>query len=370
MVQKTRIGLIGCGNISTIYLKNCARFENIRVTAVADIDSTHAEAQAKAFDIPNVLTPRELIEGDKVDIILNLTIPAAHAEVALQALENGKSVYNEKPLATTRQDAAAMLELAKKNGLRIGCAPDTFLGAALQNARKLLDEGAIGTPVAAVAFMLCGGAESWHPNPYFFYQTGGGPMFDMGPYYLTALTTLLGPVRRVTGSARISSKQRVIGSEPHKGKLVDVEVPTHVAGLLDFASGPVGTVITSFDVPGKHHLPNIEIYGTGGSMRVTDPNTFGEDNILLNAPGEKEWRSIPSPFGYAEQSRGVGLADMCRAIVSGRPHRANGSTAYHVLDIMHAIHEASLAGAHIELKTDMVRPDPLPENLTFGQLPD
>jgi predicted dehydrogenase len=370
MVHKTRIGLVGCGNISTIYLTNCARFENIQVTAVADLDPAHAKAQAAAFDIPHVLTPRELIEGDKADVILNLTVPTAHAQVALQALENGKSVYNEKPIATTRQDAAAMLDLAKKNGLRIGCAPDTFLGASLQNARKLIDQGAIGTPVAAVAFMLCGGAESWHPNPFFFYQKGAGPMFDMGPYYLTALTMLLGPVRRVTGSARISSKQRLIGSQPHKGEFIDVEVPTHVAGLLDFASGPVGTIITTFDVPGKHHLPNIEIYGTAGSMRVTDPNTFGDENILLNAPGEKEWRSIPSPFGYAENSRGIGLADMSRAILSGRPHRANGSVAFHVLDILHAVHESSDSGAHIELTTTMVRPDPLPENLTFGQLPD
>jgi len=193
-------------------------------------------------------------------------------------------------------------------------------------------------------------------------------MFDMGPYYLTALTTLFGPVRRVTGSARISAKQRPIGSEPHKGKLIDVEIPTHIAGVLDFASGPVGTILTSFDVPGNNHLPNIEVYGTGGSMRLTDPNNFGGD-ILLWEAGGKEWTTVPSPFGYAENSRGLGLGDMALAIASGRPHRANGQTASHVLEIMHAIHDASASGAHVELKTDMVRPEPLPEGLEFGKLP-
>jgi predicted dehydrogenase len=368
MLPKIRIGIAGCGNISSIYLKNIARFENIEVAAVADIDQSRAEAQAKAFDIPSVLSPADLIKSPDLSVILNLTIPAAHAEVALQALQNGKSVYNEKPLAVDRKAAAAILELAAKNGLRVGCAPDTFLGSSLQNARKVLDSGAIGVPIAAVAFMLSGGPENWHSNPYFFYQTGGGPMFDMGPYYLTALTTLLGPVRRVTGSALISRKERLIGSQPHKGKLIKVETPTHIAGVLDFASGPVGTIVTSFDVPGGHHLPNIEIYGTEGTMRVPDPNGFDGD-LLLNRAGQNDWESIPSPFGYAENSRGVGLADMARAIVSGRPHRANGVIASHVLDIMHSIHDASEKGAHIDLRTDMARPEPLPENLPFGQLP-
>ena len=216
--------------------------------------------------------------------------------------------------------------------------------------------------------MLGGGPEGWHPNPHFYYQAGGGPMFDMGPYYLTALTVLLGPVRRVTGSARISRAQRPIGSMPHKGKFIDVEVPTHIAGLLEFASGPVGTIITSFDVPARNHLPCIEIYGTEGTMQVPDPNVF-EGEVLISEPGGKEWTSVPSPFGYAENSRGVGLADMAQAIVSGRPHRANDEIAGHVLDIMHAIHDASNAGTHVELETAMVRPEPLPENLSFGQLP-
>lgn len=368
MTQKTRIGIVGCGNISTIYLKNCALFEDIEVVAVADLDKSKAEAKATAFGIPAVFSPKELMESDKVDIVLNLTVPAAHAEVALEALQNGKSVYGEKPLAANRKDAAEVIALARKNGLRVGCAPDTFLGSGLQTARKLLDAGAIGTPVAAVAFMLGGGHENWHPNPFFYYQPGGGPMFDMGPYYLTALTTLLGPVRRVTGSARISRKERIIGSEPHKGKIITVETPTHVAGLLDFASGPVGTIITSFDVPGRNSLPNIEIYGTGGTMRLPDPNGFGGD-VMVSRDRKEEWTPAPSSFGYTGNSRGLGLADMAIAITSGRPHRANGQVAYHVLDIMQAIYDASEKDAHVDLASSMERPDPLPENLPFGPAP-
>jgi predicted dehydrogenase len=363
-----RVGLVGCGNISTIYLRNTARFENLKVVAVADIDAAHARGQATAFNIPTVLTPRELYESADIDVVLNLTIPAAHAEVAFEALRHGKSVYNEKPLAIDRKAGAELVALAREKKLRIGCAPDTFLGSGLQNARSLVDAGAIGTPVAAVAFMLTGGPERWHPNPFFYYQAGGGPMFDMGPYYLTALTTLLGPVRRVTGSARISSPQRTIGSEPHKGRTIEVQVPSHIAAVLDFATGPVATLVTSFDIPGGHTLPKIELYGTRGTMRIPDPNDFDGELRLCEA-GSTEWRTIPSKFGYSENSRGVGLADMCAAIAGGRPHRANDRTALHVLDIMHAIHDSSASGTHVELQTDMARPEPFPENLAFGQVP-
>lgn len=368
MNNKTRIGIIGCGNISSIYLKNIARFEGIEVTAVADLVATQAAGQAEKFSIPSVLTVDELLASDQVDIVLNLTIPSAHAEIAMKALNAGKSVYNEKPLALDRKSALEMIELAKAKGLRIGCAPDTFLGAGLQTCRSLIDSGIIGKPVAAVAFMLGGGPEAWHPNPFFFYQTGGGPMFDMGPYYLTALTTLLGPVRRVTGSAQITSKQRPIGSEPHRGKFIDVEIPTHIAGVLDFVSGPVATIITSFDVPAGHHLPNMEIYGTEGSLRVPDPNNF-EGPVLLKKHGEENWQEVTLPFAYGENSRGLGLADMAAAIRSGRAHRANDQVAFHVLDLMHAIHDSSATGAHIEIKTEMTRPEPLPENLVFGKVP-
>lgn len=364
MARKTRIGIIGCGNISSIYLTNCSRFESLEVTAVADLVRTQAEAQAEKFKVARVLSVEELLADDQIDIVLNLTIPAVHAEIAIKALRSGKSVYNEKPLALDREGALEMIELAKSKGLRIGCAPDTFLGAGMQTCRQLLDSGAIGKPVAAVAFMMGGGPEGWHPNPFFFYKTGGGPLFDMGPYYITALTTLLGPVRRVTASAQITSAKREIGSELHKGKFIDVEVPTHVAGVLDFASGPVGTLITSFDIFGGHHLPCIEIYGTQGSLKVPDPNSFGGP-VLMKKLGE-DWKEIPLVSGYAENSRGVGLADMAVAILNGRPHRANDQVAYHTLDIMHALYDSSATGTHINLQTEMTRPEPL---VTFGLIP-
>ncbi len=368
MSSKTRIGIIGCGNISSIYLKNAPRFEAIEVAAVADLDADRAAAQAKEYNVPRVLSTEALLADPGIDIVLNLTIPGVHGELAIKALEAGKSVYNEKPLALDRESAAKMLALAREKGLRVGCAPDTFLGAGLQTCRKLIDTGAIGQPIAAVGFMMGAGPEAWHPNPFFFYQKGAGPLFDMGPYYLTALTTLFGPVSRVTSSSQIPFKQRPIGSEPHRGELINVEVPTHVAAVLDFVSGPVATLITSFDIAGKNHLPRIEIYGTEGTLQVPDPNTF-EGPVLLNKRGEEAWTEVPITFGYNENSRGVGLADMAVAIQCGRPHRASGEVAFHVLDLMHSIHEASEAGKHLPMASTMSRPEPFPENLPFGQIP-
>jgi Predicted dehydrogenases and related proteins len=230
----------------------------------------------------------------------------------------------------------------------------------------LIDDGAIGQPVAAVAFMVNHGPEHWHPDPDFYYQIGAGPMFDMGPYYLTALVNLIGPVRRVTGSARITTPERTITSAPKFGTTIRVNTPTHVAGLLDFASGAVGTIITSFDVWGST-LPRIEIYGTEGTLSVPDPNTFGGP-VRLNRAGSREWEDVPLTHGYAENSRGIGLADMAAAIRSGRPHRANGALAYHVLDLMHAFHDASDQGRHIEVESTCERPAPLPVGLATGEV--
>jgi predicted dehydrogenase len=269
-------------------------------------------------------------------------------------LQAGKHVYSEKPLATNRADGAQLLELAQRKGLRIGCAPDTFLGSGLQTCRRLLDEGLIGEPVAAVAFVTGRGMEMWHPNPDFFYQPGGGPMFDIGPYYLTALVSMLGPVRRLTGSARISFPERLITSQPLAGTTIKVNTPTHVTGILDFVNGSVATVITSFDVWAAN-LPYIEIYGSEGSLSLPDPNTF-RGPVRMKLAQEEEWRDVPLLPGHTENSRGLGLSDMAAALREDRPHRANGEMAFHVLDLMQSFEESSTSGQHIEIRSRCERP--------------
>lgn len=355
METKPKIAVVGCGVISTIYLQNCPTF-GLEVAACADVDMARAEAQAQKFNVP-ARSVADVLADPSIEVILNLTPPAFHAEVIESALNAGKHVYSEKPLATTRADGARLVELAQAKGLRIGCAPDTFLGGGLQTCRKLIDEGVIGEPVAAVAFMTGHGPEGWHPNPEFFYQPGAGPMFDMGPYYLTALISLLGPVRRLTGSTRISFAERLITSQPLHGTKIKVNTPTHVAGVLDFASGPVATIITSFDVWAAN-LPRIEIYGSEGSLSVPDPNTFGGP-VRLRLAKDKEWREVELTHGHTENSRGLGVADMAHAIRENRPHRAHSDLAFHVLDLMQSFEEASTAGHHLDPQTTCARPAPL-----------
>ena len=246
--KKARIGIIGAGNISGIYLESPQKFSILEIAAIADIDMARAKARAEQYGVPKACSVDELLADPAVDIVINLTIPAVHAQVSLAALEAGKSVYSEKPLAVNRDDAAKMLKLAAEKGLRVGCAPDTFLGAGLQTCRKLIDDGWIGQPLAANAFMLSAGPERWHPDPEFFFQPGAGPLFDMGPYYLTALVNLLGPINRVTGSAQAVRVERTIGSQPKFGTKIQVNTPTHVAGVLDFEGGIVANLNTSFDV--------------------------------------------------------------------------------------------------------------------------
>ncbi len=364
--SRTRIGVIGCGNISPIYLQAGKRFEILEVAACADIDLPRAKARAAEFGIPKACSVEELLADPDIDIVVNLTIPKAHGPVGLTVLQAGKSVYNEKPLAALREEAQPLLTTARERGLRVGGAPDTFLGGGLQTCRKLIDDGVIGEPVAATAFMMGHGHESWHPDPAFYYQVGGGPMFDMGPYYLTALINLLGPVRRVTGSTRISFPERTITSKPKYGTKIEVKTPTHIAGVLDFASGAIGTIITSFDV-WSHHAPIIEIYGSEGTLSVPDPNNFG-GVVRVRKAREQDWVEVPLTHGYTQNSRGLGVADMAYALRSGRPHRASGELAYHVLDIMHAIHDASREGRHVELASTCERPAPLPVGLREGTL--
>jgi predicted dehydrogenase len=368
MEKQQRVGVIGCGNISGIYLKMSKTFKVLHIEALADLDPQRAQRVAAEHSIARVVSVDEILADPNIDIILNITPPGAHAEIALRALEAGKSVYNEKPLTIQREDARRMLALAREKGLRVGCAPDTFLGAGHQTCRRLIDEGAIGIPVAATAFMLCPGHESWHPDPEFYYQTGGGPLFDMGPYYLTALVNMLGPVKRVTGSARISFPERTITSQPKNGKQIIVETPTHLASVLDFDSGAIATLVTSFDVWAST-VPAIEVYGSMGTISVPDPNGYGGPVRLWRA-ATREWEDVPMVSGWSENSRSLGLADMAHALNSGRPHRASGDLAYHVLDIMHAVHDASEQGTHIELSSGLDRPATLPLDLPSDRLDD
>ncbi|GIK74303.1 MAG: oxidoreductase [Chloroflexota bacterium] len=353
------VGVIGCGNISGAYMRMLKTLPIVQVVACADLRMEAAQAMAEQYGVPRVLSVEALLADPSIEIVLNLTIPQAHGEIALAALAAGKSVYNEKPLALTRDEGRQMLAMAAEKGLRVGGAPDTFLGGGLQTCRELIDAGAIGAPVAATAFMMSRGHEHWHPNPVFYYQKGGGPMFDMGPYYLTALVSLLGPVQRVSGATRITRSQRTITSQPRYGEVINVEVPTHVAGLLDFAAGPIGVIITTFDVQAST-LPWIEIYGTAGTLAAPDPNTFGGP-VRLRLAGDSEWKEVPVTRPYTENSRGLGLADMAEGIRTGRAHRATGELAYHVLDIMHAIHDASAESRHVLLESTCARPDAMPD---------
>lgn len=367
-MDKIKVGIIGCGNISGIYFKMMREVYNniLDLSACADLDL--ARAKAKATEHPGVkaLTVKKLLADPEIKIVVNLTIPKAHYKVALKALKAGKHVYGEKPLTITRAQGRRLLALAKAKNLLIGNAPDTFLGGGIQTCRKLIDDGVIGEPVAATAFMMCHGHEGWHPDPEFYYQVGGGPMFDMGPYYLTALVNLLGPVKRVTGSARISFPTRTITSAKKNGTVVLVEVPTLVAGIMDFANGAVGTIITSFDV-WAHTLPCIQIHGSEGSLEVPDPNGFG-GVVKIRKASDKEWSEV-SLTHVADINRGTGVADMAYSILRpGRPHRASGELAFHVLDIMHAFHDASAKGKHMIVKSTCERPPAVPAGLAKGEL--
>ncbi len=358
-LSQVQAGVIGCGKVSHIYLRAPEMFSNLHIVACADLDMERARAQAERYHIASAVSVEELLANSDIELVINLTIPKAHFEVGMAVIEAGKSLYNEKPLALNREQGRTLLEAARARGVRVGCAPDTFLGGGLQTCRKLIDEGAIGAPVAAHASMLSHGQENWHPDPEFFYQPGAGPLFDMGPYYLTALVNLIGPIRRVTGIAKTSFPERVITSEPKYGTRIVVNTPTHIVGAMEFAGGTVGMLVTSFDV-WAHQLPYIEIYGTEGTLSVPNPNTFGGP-VRLKRAGETDWIDIPLTHNeYVKNSRGIGAADMAYAMRAGRPHRASGELAYHVLDAMQAFLESAIEGKHIRLASTCERPDPLP----------
>lgn len=352
-----RVGIVGAGTISGQYSASLARLPQVRVTAVCDLVADRASALAASHGARAVSLP-ELLAAPDVDAVLILTLPATHAELALAALDAGKHVYLEKPLAVSVAEGREVVKAAAAAGPRVGCAPDTVLGTGVQTARALLDDGSIGTAHSATAFMTTPGHERWHPAPEFYYQPGGGPLLDMGPYYLTSLVHLLGPVTRVTGSSGRPLARRTIGSGPRAGTSFSVAVDSTVTGLLEHASGALTTLVMSFDVWAAR-LPRIEVYGTGGSLSVPDPNRF-DGPVSLYSAGDTEWVDVEPVAGYRDAGRGYGLADLALALSSGAPHRADDSLALHVLDIMESIQEAADTRAWVDLTTTCQRPDLVP----------
>lgn len=375
MTEKIRVGVVGVGNISTQYLKNAPNFAAMQIVALSDLDMERARARATEFNIPRACTVDELMKDKTIDAVLNLTIPKAHLEVAMQAIESGKHTFAEKPLGIDVAEGRRVIEAAAKKKLRIGCAPDTFMGAGIQTARKVIDDGAIGRPVAFTAFMMCRGHESWHPSPEFYYEVGGGPMFDMGPYYLTALLNMFGPIKRISGMASIAIPQRTITHKnkegqpgPKFGTKIDVETPDHICGTIEFASGVMGTIVTTFATrfatyDGKQP---ITVYGTDGTLKVPDPNGF-DGLVHIRREGEADWSEVPHAFpkGYG---RAVGLADMCSAIQHNRPHRASGEQAFAVLEAMAGFLESSKTGKTVVPTTKYERSAPMRSDLPFGVL--
>ena len=357
-MKKMNIGIVGVGAISSIYLENITNmFGEIEIRGVCDLIPERAQKAEEKYGVRVYRDMHEMFADPEVDIVLNLTRPYEHFEVGMAALKAGKHVYSEKPLGATLEEGKLLKAEAEARGLRLGGAPDTFLGAGVQTCRKLIDDGFIGTPVGAQAFMVCRGHESWHPDPEFYYKHGGGPLFDMGPYYLTALVNLLGPVAEVAGMAKASFPQRLITSQPHAGTVVDVDVDTYVTGLLRFENGAVGTIFTTFDAYAAE-VPRIEVFGSAGTLSVPDPNTFGGP-VRLFRPEMKEFLAIPLTFGYPTNSRALGLADMAKAIQTGRPARADVSLTFHVLEIMSGILQAAREGKNITMTTRPERPAPM-----------
>lgn len=355
-MQALGVGIIGCGTISGAYLKALGGFPELTVKALADIDISRAETKAAEFGTC-ALPVDTLLADPAIDLVINLTVPKVHAEVGLRILAAGKHLYAEKPLALTFEDGRRLLATAQKHDVRIGSAPDTFLGGAHQTCRALVDGGAIGRPLGGTAYFMCPGHERWHPSPAFYYEAGGGPMLDMGPYYITQLVNLLGPVAEVAGFASRLRTDRPILSDPHRGTPMTVEVDTHVMGILAFESGAIVQIGMSFDVEDHRHTP-LEIYGTGGALLNPDPNLFGGRVELRTAGGD--WTEIPVTRPWSDGNhRSLGVADMARALAGGKPHRATGELALHVLEVMLAVQRASDERRTLRLSTRVGRPAPL-----------
>jgi predicted dehydrogenase len=368
MTDKLGIGIIGCGNISAAYFRLAPLFRGLDVRACTDLDMATAEARAAEFGA-RAQTIDDLLANDAIDVVINLTIPDAHYAVTSQALEAGKHVYSEKPFVLTVEEGLHLKALADGKGLRVGSAPDTFLGGAHQYARKLIDDGALGTITAGTAFVLSHGMEHWHPNPDFFFLPGGGPILDLGPYYIANLVNLIGPVKRVAALTGMATETRTLSAEgPRKGETIPVKTPTNVQALLEFANGATVMLGTSWDVWAHRH-GNMELYGTEGTLFVPDPNWFGGTVELAGRDGRiaevGQWDhpfGVPNderPTGTYANYRTAGLADMAMAILEGRDTRCALDRALHGIDVMTSILKSGEMGAFVDLQTTCTRPEPL-----------
>jgi predicted dehydrogenase len=371
-----KVGILGCGHVSDQYFEGCRRFAELELVACADLDVTRAEQKAAKHGVPRACTPEELFADPALDLVVNLTPPLAHAQASLVAVDAGKHVWSEKPLAATLDAALELVAAADHAGVRLGCAPDTFLGGGLQTSIKLVDDGWIGAPVAAAAMVSEHGYEHFHPQVASFYGPGGGPALDLGPYYVTALVAMLGPVARVTAFARATFPERTVLTGPRFGERIAVQVPTHVTGALELESGPLVTVLMSWDLWATH-LPHLEVYGTEGSLAVANPDLFDGTPRVRRAgpeeirqpppePGELPWTSIPLTHA-GDVGRGIGIAEMADAIERGEPHRAGPELACHVLEVLCAMQRAAEEGTHVDIQTTCARPAPLPVGFVPGQ---
>lgn len=369
-MKKMRVGVVGCGNISKTYFRNLTEvFKEVEVIGVCDFERERAELAVEKYNIPKLYeNMQEMFEDPEVDIVLNLTRPYEHYEVTKSALLHGKHVYTEKPLSPDLNEARELVALAKEKNLLIGGAPDTFMGAGIQTARHLIDSGFIGTPIGGAAHIVSRGPEDWHPDPEFVYQYGGGPLFDMGPYYITALINLLGAVDEVSGMAKISYPERPILSEKKYGTIMEVEVPTYVMGTMKFKNNAVASMFATFDVSYQQNI-KLEIYGSEGTIYVPDPNTF-DGEVILQRGREKEVISMPRIFNYKENNRGLGLADMAKAIQTGRDFRANADQLLHVVEVMSAFYTSSDKGTNVKIESEFERKAPMLTDGLVGILED
>jgi predicted dehydrogenase len=350
-----RVGIVGCGVISRHYAQNALAFESFEIVACADLDRRAAELLASEHGLA-VASVEELIADPAVDIVLNLTPPEAHVTVIRRALAAGKHVYTEKPLATTVSEAGDLVAEAERRGLRLGCAPDTFLSGPYRAARGLLDAGAIGEPLSVGAAMLVGSQTTWHPNPDIFFADGAGPLLDMGPYYLTAIVALLGPVRRVAGFASTRVLERTIEIGPRAGERFTAETPTHTAAVLELVSGVTANLVASFEASGQY-VCELEIHGTQGVLALPDPNAF--DGPLRMRRGRGDWEDVPFASRGAQEARGLGLHDLVEAAAEARPHRASGQLAHHVVDVARTVLDAAVEERTLEVTTGVERPAPM-----------